>query len=180
MPRSVLGTVRVPEISNTLFCGGVLCCTRSQHLWPRDRVQSITSFCMDLLEHSHNHLFTYCLRWLSCYQSWVIKQRLYHPQSWHIYCLALYSKVCWLPGHTVERDSDHTFTPQFLLLLSNTSPRSALPYLIIFSFSLWMAQISSFFRLLHCSCLFLVCYFTSSLLPIFFFLKIILFIYFWL
>ena len=155
MPRSALGTVGVPEISKHLSLRRALCCTRSQQLWPRDRIQSITSFCMDLLEHGHNHLFTYCLRWLSCYQSWVIKQRLYHPQSWHIYCLALYCKVCWLPGHTVERDSDHAFTPPFFLLLSNTSPCSALPFLLLFFLLLfeWPKSLlsSDSFTILACS-----------------------------
>ena len=152
---SVLDTVGVPEVSKHLFLWRGLCCNRSQQLWPRDQIQSITSFCMDLLEHGHNHLITCCLRWLSCYQSWVIKQRLYHPQSWRIYCLALYSKVSWLPGHTIERDCDHAFTPPFFLLLFNTSPHSALPFLLFFLLLLfeWPKSLlsSDSFTILSCS-----------------------------
>lgn len=45
---------------------------------------------------------------LSCYQCWVLEQRVYHPQSSTLYYLAPHRKACWPLHHTVVRHNSQT------------------------------------------------------------------------
>ena len=121
------------------------------------------------LGHRPTPLCTYCLGLLPCYWSHVVERRPHHPQNLNSCCQILYRKSLLTPAsHTWETMITHKH--YHFLLIPNTSPFSAFPFILILflPLSIWIS--SSFLSLLHCSCLFLVCYsmFLHSLLCSFF------------
>lgn len=98
--------IRVPEMLEIALSVGVYITLEVSKLWPVRQIWHSTCFYKVLLECCHAHLFTYCLCLFSCYQSGVVEQRLYHPQSLTIYSLVLHSKACCHPPHTVVKDAD--------------------------------------------------------------------------